>query len=208
MKYSCVLWDFGDTLVDQSWLLEPPCDGINWESLFVEHIWNGEWGHRWFIGDLATEDVAQLLATVIDLDSDVILKHMIKRSKSITFFENAFNIAKSLNCPQAIVTVNSDIFSNVIVKEYSLHDYFTEIVTSWQESTIDKCRICDLALERLGITERSDALLIDNIKDNVDSWVALGGKGYHFCGDEMLVSDNILENMILDDHNEKGIGID
>lgn len=82
--------------------------------------------------------------------------------------------------PQAIVTVNSDLFSRFVVPNYALDSTFDEIVTSWEERTLDKAHLCEIALERLGGHDPAEGLLIDNIEANVEGWRALGGRAYLF----------------------------
>ena len=100
------------------------------------------------------------------------------------FFETAWATAKKRALPQAIVPVNSDVFSRFVVPNYSLDSTFDVIVTSWEEHTMDKARLCEIALERLGGHDPAQALLIDNIEANVDAWRALGGQAYLFTTDE------------------------
>jgi FMN phosphatase YigB (HAD superfamily) len=101
----------------------------------------------------------------------------------VQFFEHAWAAARARSLPQAIVTVNSDVFSRFVVPNYALDSAFDAIVTSWEEGTMDKARLCEIALERLGGADPSEALLIDNIEANVDAWRALGGQAYLFTGD-------------------------
>jgi FMN phosphatase YigB (HAD superfamily) len=49
---------------------------------------------------------------------------------------------------------------------------------------MNKARLCEIALERLGGDDPGEALLIDNIEENVNAWRALGGQAYLFTGDD------------------------
>ena len=91
--------------------------------------------------------------------------------------------------PQAIVTVNPDLFTRFVAPNYALDTVFDTIVTSWQERTEDKARLCEIALERLGGSDRATALLIDNIEANVDAWRARGGQAFLFVSDEEFRRD-------------------
>ena len=96
---------------------------------------------------------------------------------TIRFFEHAWAKARSHEMPQAIVTVNPDLFTRFVVPNYALDTVFDTIVTSWQEGTEDKARLCEIALERLGGSDPAEALLIDNIEANVDAWRATRRSG-------------------------------
>ena len=84
--------------------------------------------------------------------------------------------------------MNPDIFTEVIVPHYTLTKSFDPIITSWQEKELNKADLCDITMERLSI-ERSGMLLIDNIKGNIDEWLARGGKGYWYRGESSFVND-------------------
>jgi FMN phosphatase YigB (HAD superfamily) len=85
--------------------------------------------------------------------------------------------------------VNSDVFSHFVVPTYALDSVFDVIVTSWEEHTLDKARLCEIALERLGGSDPAEALLIDNIEQNVDAWRARGGQAYLYESDERFAAD-------------------
>ncbi|PCJ21000.1 MAG: hypothetical protein COA96_15395 [SAR86 cluster bacterium] len=184
--FECVLWDFGDTIADQGWMLKSLPDVPNWSELFVEKVWNGAWGQSWFKGELSSIQLSELLSELVDLEAGKIFEHMELCSRDIVFFKNAFFAVKELNFPQAIVTVNPDLFSSVVEEEYSLQSYFDTIVTSWEQKTLDKSVLCDKAMSMLGSTNRKKALLIDNIEENIKHWELMGGRGYHFQNDELF----------------------
>ena len=48
---------------------------------------------------------------------------------------------------------------------------------------MDKARLCEIALERIGGDDPAEALLIDNVEANVDAWRALGGQAHWFRSD-------------------------
>ena len=62
-------------------------------------------------------------------------------------------------------------------------------MTSWEEHTLDKARLCEIALERLGGDDPYEALLVDNIEANVDAWRSLGGQAYLFSSDDEFARD-------------------
>ena len=90
----------------------------------------------------------------------------------------------------AVVTVNPDAFSDLIVPHYGLDRDFGVIVASWQERTLDKVGLCDIALERFAApAKRESTLLVDNRPDNVEAFRAAGGQAYFFTDDPRFVVD-------------------
>ena len=182
-----VLWDFGNTLVDETWM-QMPMPGCNeWPSAYRNLVYQGSLGNEWSLGKIDAEDVAQALAEHLDLPVKKVLSHMKLASRNIKFFESVLYYAKSSPLPQSIVTVNPDLFSSITVAHYDLTNDFPVIVTSWEERTLSKAKICDVALHRQGLEiERSEALLIDNKQDNIDEWRDAGGVGYLFLGEHQF----------------------
>ena len=108
----------------------------------------------------------------------------------ITFHPIAWRVARERRLPQGLVTVNPDLFADFVVPLHGLADVFDVVVVSFEEKTADKPTLCDIALERLGLTgSRSSALLIDNRIDLVEAWKAVGGAAYCFRSDHQFSQD-------------------
>jgi FMN phosphatase YigB (HAD superfamily) len=183
-----VLWDFGDTLVDERWMRRPPLSCPNWEAVWVEVM--AEVADRWNIAEVSKREVFAALAARSGLSVEDIEAHAIECCRTLSFHPSAWAIACERRWPQAIVTVNPDLFEDYIVPVYFLRTVFNAIVTSCQEGTVDKVRLCELALDRLGYDgNRDDALLIDNSLDLVQAWQQTGGRGYWFETDEKFAGD-------------------
>jgi FMN phosphatase YigB (HAD superfamily) len=186
-----LLWDFGDTLVDQRWMWPSPEHIPGWTARF-EALIDTELDERWLRGDTTTEEVAAIFASDLGTTTEVLIAHIERLCADVHFYEHAWAAARARQLPQAIVTLNPDLFSDLIVPNYALDSVFDEIVTSWQERTLDKARLCAIALERLGGHDPGDALLIDNVDENVEAWRSLGGRAYLFRGDHEFHNDGLL----------------
>lgn len=86
------------------------------------------------------------------------------------------------------MTVNPDLFEEVVI-HYSLLDSFDAVITSSWQGTDDKVQLCWRTLELLGVDDPSDTVLIDNLQVNVDGWVTAGGMGYLFVHDDGFADD-------------------
>jgi phosphoglycolate phosphatase-like HAD superfamily hydrolase len=144
---------------------------------------------RWNVGETTTEALVHALTADLGISLDAMMAHVAHRCRDVRFYEHAWTAARARTVPQAIVTVNPDMFSRFVVPNYGLDVVFEQIVTSWEERTLDKARLCQTALERLGGDDPSEALLVDNVEANVDAWRSLGGLGYVFRGDELFAHD-------------------
>jgi len=185
MQVQCLLWDFGDTLCRETFIWS---SGPEWEAVYQS--FDGGWANGWNTGSLRTAEFARLASEYIPLPPDEIISHMRERCKHIEFFEFTYAFYKQRHRPQAIVTVNPDLWTETIVPLHGFDRTADAIVSSWEEGTIDKGILCGLALERLNIEcPPSGALLIDNKQSNLDAWAARGGVGYLYTTDSAFKRD-------------------
>ena len=186
-----VLWDFGDTLVDQRWMWPSPDTVPSWTARYAA-LADTDIDDRWNLGEITTDELCAVFAAELACAPELLVAHSAARCRDVRFFEHAWTVARARVLPQAIVTVNADLFSNVVVPNYDLGSVFDAIVTSWEEHTLDKARLCEIALDRLGGADPGEALLIDNIEGNVDAWRTLGGQAYVFRSDDEFARDDPL----------------
>ena len=194
MQVQCLLWDFGDTLCRETFIWS---SGPEWEAVYQS--FDGGWADGWNVGSLGTAEFARLASEHIPLPPDEIISHMRERCNEIEFFEFTYAFFKQRHLPQAIVTVNPDLWTETIVPLYGFDTMADAIVSSWEEGTTDKGVLCSLALDRLHIEcQPSAALLIDNKQSNLDSWAARGGIGYLYTTDTAFKRDvaNGIEGLI------------
>ena len=175
MTLECVLWDVGDTLADERWLVEA---GLEWEASCVR-LMDGRMGDQWNRGARSAWDVAQRVADDAGCSTQHVFDDMAGRCRSLSFFPYALAGARSVIVPRALVTVNPDIVSDVVISHYGPAELFDVIVISWQEHTTNQANLCDTALTALNVASRDHAFLIDNRADNVAAWIDRGGQGYH-----------------------------
>ena len=183
-----LLWDFGDTLVDERWMLQAPAEFGDWPAVWTEVMRTR--AHVWNIGQLTERELFSELAARSGMAIRSIEQHAAACCGSIQFHPSAWSAALERRRPQAIVTVNPDLFVERVARPYGLDAHFDTIVVSCLEGTDDKTELCEVALDRLGFTgPRSNALLIDNRQDLTDAWARTGGASYHFRGDSMFSAD-------------------
>ncbi|MEO8811756.1 MAG: hypothetical protein ABI376_02440 [Caulobacteraceae bacterium] len=180
MTIRAVLWDFGDTLADERWMHAPLEGSPDWPEAYRALHAKGL-AEPWDLGEITTQDIAAALAAGLGLAPRVVLSHMQACCESVALYPRMMALVARCALPQAIVTINPDIFTKIVVPTYGLSGRFAAIVTSWQEKTLSKADLCDVAIRRLGVSlDPAECLLIDNKTDNVDEWRARGGAAYHF----------------------------
>lgn len=183
-----LLWDFGDTLVDERWMLRPPASCPSWPDAWADVMHS--LATDWEVGAITSRDVFSALADRTQLATSTIEAHAETCCSQLILHEAAWTIATERRSPQALVTVNPDLFAEYIVPAYRLTGTFDVIVTSFEERTADKVALCDVAIDRLGLPgSRPEALLIDNRRDLVDAWEAVGGSAYWYRSGTQFAHD-------------------
>jgi hypothetical protein len=185
-RIECLLWDFGDTLCDERFIWN---SGPEWMEIYETFDDDGL-GAMWSLGEIGTKEFAAALSKRMGRSPESIIDHMTACSSAIHFYEATWEFFQSWHLSQAIVTVNPDLFSEIIAPFYRFDDHRDAIVTSWEEKTDDKRILNRIAIDRLGLDCRNEAaLLIDNKRSNIDDWIGIGGVGYHHVGDEAFAVD-------------------
>ena len=190
MIFNLILWDFGDTLADERWLLAPMVGRPDWPKLYRERVADAALGSLWNKGAISMKDVAADLAGALAVSVDSVIAHMDACSRRVQFFPRVMAFVEGCVTPQAIVTVNPDLFTNVVVPQYRLDRHVDLIVASWQQGTEDKSALCECAIAQLGIAAPlRECLLVDNRADNVADWRSKGGTAYHFRGEDAFCEE-------------------
>jgi phosphoglycolate phosphatase-like HAD superfamily hydrolase len=153
--------------------------------------WSSAWSEvmrlhadDWNVGRLHERDVFAALAERTDMRVDEVERHADDCCRSIVYNRAAWRVATEQRRPQALVTVNPDLFVSRVVPAHGLAEVFEVIVVSCVEGTADKVRLCEKALDRLGFDgDRREALLIDNRVDLVEAWRRSGGAAYWYRDD-------------------------
>jgi FMN phosphatase YigB (HAD superfamily) len=190
MAIKLILWDFGDTLADERWMLAPIVGSSDWPKLYRERVGSAALGLHWNSGAISTREVAAELAGALGVEVGAVIAHMEACSRRVRFFSKVMAFIEECAVPQAIVTVNPDIFTNIVVPEYQLDRRVDLIVTSWQQNTVEKSTLCGYAIDQLGIAvSLAECLLVDNRADNVLAWRSEGGAAYHFRGENAFCEE-------------------
>jgi hypothetical protein len=183
-----VLWDFGDTLVDERWMHPAPESCPAWPNAWRETM--DELAADWDVGRATESDVVARLVALTGMDVDAVYRHIDRCCEAAEFHRFTWQVAQERRVVQALVTVNPDLFLTRIVPSLRLEAVFDAVVVSSVEGTADKVRLCEIALARVGYQgDRARALLIDNRADLVDAWERVGGSGYVYVSDEQFKAD-------------------
>jgi FMN phosphatase YigB (HAD superfamily) len=183
-----LLWDFGDTLVDERWMRQAPPEFPDWPD-----AWNTVMetcANDWNVGRATERDVFVEMSTQTGLTVDFVERHAEWCCRAVRFHPFTWRVVAERRRPQALVTVNPDLFVERVARQCGLADHFDTVVVSCLEGTDDKAALCETALDRLDFSgRRLDALLIDNRRDLAEDWQRRGGSAYVYQGDDIFKAD-------------------
>jgi phosphoglycolate phosphatase-like HAD superfamily hydrolase len=137
-------------------------------------------------GSVSSFDVAEIASKATGLSIERTHQVFVENCKKLVFFNDVRRYAvdaRRNGIKTAIVTLNSDIFLDVIVPHYDFRSDHDLIVCSSEYGTLDKTTLCLVAAEGLGAREKlNQVLLIDNLAANVDAFRQKGGRAYQYTG--------------------------
>lgn len=147
MGAAVLLWDFGDTLVDERWMRRAPAELPAWEIAWADVM--ATVADEWDVGRVTCRDVFEALASRTGMTIAAIEAHAQQCCRQLVFNPRAWRVAKDRRLPQALVTVNPDLFADYVVGQHELGSVFDAVVVSALEGTADKTELCDRAIARL-----------------------------------------------------------
>jgi beta-phosphoglucomutase-like phosphatase (HAD superfamily) len=184
----CVIFDFAFTLCSQKYF--HPLGGEAEEA--IDRIIFGEnsenWAHPWMEGKITSREIIQHLACHLSVGEQELRNALESGCRNLTWNPAVWRFVcsqKDAGRPVALVTLNMDVFTDIVVPHYRLDETFDVIVNSADEGTLDKLRLWRDAIDRLGGgLELSDCLLIDDSVRNLTRFRQAGGLAILYLDDE------------------------
>jgi len=178
-----VCWDFGDTLVDESFMRIAPPGVPGWSAAY-ERCFNADptYADRLDLGQTTLHELIQPLAARLAMTPAQIARHLRSVWTQIRWFPAAEHWVSTLDGKilQAVVTVNPTEFSGIAVA-CELDQLVDVIVTSADVGSLSKPVMARRARELLGLPDGLETtLLIDNKSHNTDAFEHEGGQVFLF----------------------------
>lgn len=178
-----VCWDFGDTLVDETFMQYAPPGVPDWPVAYRTHFEaNPDIVERLDVGHAALHEFIAPLADTLSMPRADVARHLRAVFHRIEWLPGMRELVTSLNGKilQAVVTVNPHEFGAMAVA-CGLDPLVDVIVTSADVASLSKPVMARRARELLGLEpDLSTSLLVDNKAHNTNDFVAAGGLAIHF----------------------------
>lgn len=185
----CVVFDFAFTLCSELYFksLRPRWGHVITEALFGP---SPNLSDEWMAGRLSSADIARHLATLIPETADDILNSLDEGCCCMSFNPAVWDFAlaqRAAGRRTALVTLNMDVFSRVIVPAHGLAEVFDVIVCSADHGELDKERLFEVAFRQLGPEFGfGNSLLVDDSERNIQVFRRHGGMGHRYTDDVMF----------------------
>ena len=188
---NCVIFDFAFTLCSELYFKEL---GTESERKITELIFRGDnigkWADPWMSGELTSKDICNYLSENLPFSSDIIYSALCRGCSNLEMNQEVYSFAKTLadsDKKTALVTINADIFSHIVVPQNGLDSLFDIIVNSADRHERDKGKLFQHTLDLFSsdITF-STTLLIDD-SSIVDWFETQGGYAYKYTDDNSFL---------------------
>lgn len=180
--------DFANTLCPQNYFQTTPSNCPSWRNLFDSCIFHDKyWITEWCNARASALDIAAEVGKHVTLSLDEILNEMRNGCRDLSFNRAVLDYACSRRRngrKTAIVTLNIDWFTEIVVPAHNLESVFDVIVNSSDYGTDDKEYLWEIAFDQLGIgAGYGTALLIDDSAKWVGRFRNNGGNAYQYSDD-------------------------
>lgn len=188
--FDLIIFDFHKTLTDTVYFDQLSASTRNFISDLIFRPPNNElWDKKWMSGEINYTDVLRHLSSETAIPYEDLEESLFASLANICWNQPIWDFSQAIRktTKTAIATINTDLFSKVIVPKYNLSEKFDAIVNSYELKNHNKTDICIAAADRLGLNLQEDQiLLIDDIKKNIDEIVDAGGEGYQYQSAELF----------------------
>lgn len=129
MAAAVLLWDFGDTLVDERWMRTPPVGCPTREAAWLEVMAHS--AYRWNPGAVTSTKIFDALSVRTGMAREQVEAHACRCCEQLVFNETAWRVAKERWLPPSARHGEPDLFTDHIVPR-SRPDSGVRHVVGWR----------------------------------------------------------------------------
>lgn len=141
---------------------------------------------KWMRGELTADDVNKFISDSTGIDIKELSNLFIESVHAMKIDNRLLNLAKTIlsrGGKVALVTNNMDVINKITIKNHNLGKIFPVIVNSCDYGILkhdDNGRLFDIAMEKLGISNYGEALLIDDSFNARATFESKGGATFPY----------------------------
>ena len=145
---------------------------------------NKELVRQWMRGDISSAQINQDIAEQTGMDLPTLNQSFEESVEQISLDEDLVALIQKIreqDISVGLVTDNMDVFSEIVVGHLNLNQKFDTVLSSSEYGFLKKeqnGKLFDIALEKLGETDISQSLMVDNQPEVIELYKQKGGQGY------------------------------
>ncbi|MFA5864065.1 MAG: hypothetical protein WC975_05185 [Phycisphaerae bacterium] len=190
-RVQCIVCDFAFTLCNDLYFKEL---GKEWVDLITKILFckpSPLIATKWGSGECSSKEIAQFLSTQLPFSSNEILDALYRGCATLTLNPVVWDFVlqeKNKGKKLALVTVNMDVFTEIVVSSHKLDTIFDVIVNSADYGYKgQKEMLWNKAFELLGPDYcYANSFLIEDGQDCPKRFRELGGQAYQYTDDCMF----------------------
>lgn len=191
---NAVIFDYGLTIGAEYYFNVRPPDVPDWDRLVQATAFEDkDFNHAWMLGRTDIRELARRLAAKTGMTADAVMEYLRLGCRQVKEFPQVIGLVRQLagaGMPLAMVTVNFDIFDQVVVPWHQYDRLFRSIINSANHDETDKTRLWPLAFRDLGPgIGYHNSLLIEDRLQEVERFRQLGGAAIQFRPDTDLAAE-------------------
>ena len=189
-----VIFDYGFTISSEHYFNVPHPRIPRWHELIQETVFADERVvSEWMRGGISLHDVADILQKRTGEDLDSILIYLRDGCRNLKENKAVIEFARQLSMnsvPIGLVTVNADVFNEVVVSEHRYDELFDVIINSCDYGELDKRVLWPLAFNQLGKhVGYGNSLLVEDSKNEVQMFRDAGGCAIQYVDDATFLAE-------------------
>jgi len=194
-QIDALIFDYAGTISSARYFRKP-CPGVpDWDGLVQELVFGDpDYCDAWMRGEITLVEVACRIADGCGGDWEAVLDCLAAGCAEMPEQASVIGLARALKArgvPIGLVTINMDVFTEVVVPRHGYDRLFDVIVNSADHGTIDKTQLWPRAFAALGAgVGYANSLLIDDSEHQVLSFRAKGGSAIRYL-DEGSIAQGI-----------------
>ena len=185
-----IIFDFAGTLCFGRYFEPLGQESLDTIGTLVFGDSSPRWADPWMRGDLTSQDIASYLSEHLVESEEVILSALRKGCSNMTFNPVVYGLAleqREVGRKTALVTINMDVFSEVVVPSHELDSVFDLVLNTADHRTLDKSILWRKAFGAFGPEFSFEtSVLIDDSPKQISRFRSLGGHAYQYEGDQAL----------------------
>ncbi len=142
--------------------------------------------------EITKKDIAKIISEKTQLPLNQVLDYMHEGCNHLSFNSAVYDFAiycKQQGIKTVLVTVNMDIFSEIVVPKYELKNLFEVIINSADFECSDKNVLWKIGFDQLvGNINYHNSLLIEDSKKNIKKFRRNGGFVHQYLNDNNFLN--------------------